>query len=160
VSPPIPSYLKLLRGNPGKRPLKPEPEPAIAPACPEPPLFLDAYARDEWHRVAPELWRIGLLRVTDVACLAVYAMAYSQWRQASEALARIAAGDPVMHGLLVKTADGNARRNPLVKVASDAASDMLMVAGLFGLTRVARARLGAAGWSPPPGPSKFDGLLA
>jgi P27 family predicted phage terminase small subunit len=150
--------LRLLRGNPSKRPLRPEPEPALAPACPEPPAFLDAYAKDEWFRVAPELHRIGLLRVTDVACLAVYAMSYSQWRTASEALARIAAGDPHMAGLLVKGMDGNPRRNPLVKIVSDAASDMLMVAGLFGMTPVARSRLAAGGWEPPQGPSKFDGL--
>jgi P27 family predicted phage terminase small subunit len=65
--------------------------------------------------------------------------------------------DENMHGLLVKTTDGNARRNPLVKIAADAAEDMLRFAGEFGLTPVARTRL-AAGYTPPS-PSKFDGLL-
>jgi phage terminase small subunit len=60
-----------------------------------------------------------------------------------------------MHGLIVKAADGNARRNPLVKIASDAA-----FASEFGLTPIARARLAAAGWEPPAKPSKFKGLLA
>jgi P27 family predicted phage terminase small subunit len=46
-----------------------------------------------------------------------------------------------MHGLLVKTTDGNARRNPLLKIAADAAEDMLRFAGEFGLTPVARTRL-------------------
>jgi P27 family predicted phage terminase small subunit len=105
-------------------------------------------ASDEWWRVAPELWRIGLLRVTDVAPLAAYCYAYAQWRTAVEALARIAAGDPNMAGLLIKTTDGNPRRNPLVKIASDAAEDMLTFAGQFGLTPVARSRLAAGGWEP------------
>jgi P27 family predicted phage terminase small subunit len=65
-----------------------------------------------------------------------------------------------MHGLLVKTTDGNARRNPLVKIASDAAEDMLRFANEFGLTPVARARLAAGGYAQPSPPSKFDGLLA
>ena len=46
-----------------------------------------------------------------------------------------------MHGLLVKTTAGNARRNPLIKIAADAAEDMLRVTGEFRLTPVARARL-------------------
>jgi P27 family predicted phage terminase small subunit len=67
--------------------------------------------------------------------------------------------DENMHGLLIKTADGDARRNPLAKIASDAAEDMLRFAGEFGLTPVARTRLAAAGYGPSS-PSKFDGLLA
>jgi P27 family predicted phage terminase small subunit len=77
---------------------------------------------------------------------------------AVEALARMADRDENMHGLLVKTTDGNARRNPLVKIAADAAEDMLRFAGEFGLTPVARTRLASAGYGPST-PSKFDGLL-
>jgi phage terminase small subunit len=55
--PPIPLQLRLLRGNPGKRALGAEPEPTVAPACPDPLEHLGAYARDEWWRVAPELHR-------------------------------------------------------------------------------------------------------
>jgi hypothetical protein len=36
----------------GKRRLKPEPTPQILPACPEPPPWLSAYAREERLRVA------------------------------------------------------------------------------------------------------------
>ena len=41
----------------------------------------------------------------------------------------------------VKTVDGNPRRNPLVKIAADAAEDMLRFAGELGLTPIARTRL-------------------
>jgi P27 family predicted phage terminase small subunit len=71
----------------------------------------------------------------------------------------MADNDPVMSGLLVRTTVGDARRNPLVKIAADAAEDMLKFAGEFGLTPIARARLGAAGWDGPHAPGKFDGLL-
>jgi hypothetical protein len=47
-------------------------------------------------------------------------------------------------GLIIKTVDGNARRNPMVKIAADAANDMIPFAGEFGLTPVARSRLAAA----------------
>jgi Phage terminase, small subunit len=59
--------------------------------------------------------------------------------------------------LLVKNADGNARENPLVKIAANAAKDMLRFAGEFGLTPVARARIALGVYAQPT--SKFDGLL-
>jgi P27 family predicted phage terminase small subunit len=154
--PPIP--FPLLRGNPGHQKLRSPPEPARSPKCPDPPPFLSAYALDEWWIVAPELHRLGLLTVVDVASLGAYRYAYGQWRMAAEALARMADRDETMHGLLIKTTDGNARRNPLVKVAADAAEDMLRFAGEFGLTPVARTRLAAGGYGPSS-PGKFDGLL-
>jgi hypothetical protein len=60
--------------------------------------------------------------------------------------------------LLIKTTDGNAKRNPLVQIAADAAQDMLAYAGHFGLTPVARTRLAAGGFGPSS-PGKFDGLI-
>ena len=44
--------------------------------------------------------------------------------------------DENMHGLVVRFTDGNAGRNPLVKIAADAAEDMLRLRE-FGLTPVA-----------------------
>ena len=149
----------MLRGNPGQRKLHPEPVPEIAKTCPEPPSFITGYAADEWWSVAPELHRLGLLTRVDVASLAAYCQAYGHWRTAEEALARMADRDEHMHGLLIKTVDGNVRRNPLVKIAADAAEDMLRFAGEFGLTPVARTRLAAGGYAQPSSPSKFDGLL-
>jgi P27 family predicted phage terminase small subunit len=158
-APPTPSYLKLLRGNPGKRRIPPEPTPEVAPACPEPPPFLGEYAREEWHRITPELHACRLLTALDIQPLAAYCHAYQTWRTAIEVMARMAQSDPATKGLLIKTKAGEPRRNPVLKVATDAASNMLRFAGEFGLTPVARARLGAAGWEPA-GPGKFDGFIA
>jgi P27 family predicted phage terminase small subunit len=79
------------------------------------------------------------------------------WREAAEALARMQARDGPPHGLLIKSADGNPRKNPLIKIAADAANDMMRFAAEFALTPVARSRI-AAGVDAQP-PSKFDGLL-
>jgi hypothetical protein len=79
--PPTPLNLRILRGNPGKRPLPVnEPRPEIAEVCPEPPPFLDRYAAAEWQAVAPQLHALGLLTVVDVACLSAYCSAYATWR--------------------------------------------------------------------------------
>jgi P27 family predicted phage terminase small subunit len=158
--PVIPTRLKVLRGNPGKRRINPEPEPPAIEVCPEPPAFLAGYAGEEWRRVAPALHVIGVLREVDMQILAGYCQNYAVWRTAVEALARVAAQDPVMHGLLIQAADGTPRRNPLVKVAADAANDMLRFANDLGIGPAARARIAAAGWEPPQNLGKFAGLLA
>jgi P27 family predicted phage terminase small subunit len=152
--PAVPTRLKLLRGNPGKQRLNlVEPEPRALPACPEPPSFLVGYAVEEWRRAAPDLHVVGLLRGVDVMLLGAYCQACATWRTAVEALAR----NP---GLLVKAADGTPRRNPLIKIAADAALDMLRFGNVLGMGAAARSRI-AAGWQPPePVDNEWRGLLA
>jgi P27 family predicted phage terminase small subunit len=154
----IPTHLRLLRGNPGKRPIKPEPEPAVPDKPPEPPAFLSEDAVNEWWRVAPELHALGLFTVIDVMPLAAYCQAYAHWIAAERALALMAAGDPRFNGLMITGSTGSYLANPLVKIARNAAADMLRFAAEFGMTPRARSYLDAAGRLS--GPSKFDGLLA
>jgi P27 family predicted phage terminase small subunit len=149
-----------LTGNPGKRAIRPEPQPEIPPDAPPAPLFLSGYALDEWHAVAPELHRLGLLTVLDVQPLCAYCEAYKRWRQAEETLGEMARRDPQTSALLIKDVTGNPQPNPLVRVASRAAADMVRYASEFGLTPVARARLAGGPFGQPPGGGKFDGLLA
>ena len=59
---PPPTYLRLLQGNPQRRPINTnEPQPEIPAEFPEPPPQIDGYARDEWYRIGPELHRMRLL---------------------------------------------------------------------------------------------------
>jgi P27 family predicted phage terminase small subunit len=157
-NPPVPFPLKVLRGNPGKRPMKPEPQPEIAADVPEPPAFITGYAADEWWRTAPELHRLGLLTRVDVPALAAYCHAFGQWRMAAESLAKMQANDPIMNGMIIRTKYGDAAMNPLVGIARKHAGDVIRYAGEFGLTPVARTRLASANFQRSP-PSKFDGLL-
>jgi P27 family predicted phage terminase small subunit len=157
--PKTPTVVRLLRGNPGRRPInRNEPQPTRPEAVPEPPGYLLPYATEEWRRLAPELWHMGVLTVLDLTVFAAYCQAYARWRLAEEALARMTARDSVTHGLLVKTIEGNVRRNPLTKVAADAARDMVTYAGQFGMGAAARARISAGIRFEPP--SKFGDLLA
>jgi P27 family predicted phage terminase small subunit len=130
-----------------------------APECPDPPPFLDAYARDEWWRIAPGLFVMGMLSVVDVHPFAAYCAAYSRWRAAEEAIALMAKRDELTKAMLIKAADGTPRTNPLIRISADSASDMVRFASEFGFTAAARARI-ASGISAPPTGSKFDGLLA
>jgi P27 family predicted phage terminase small subunit len=155
--PPTPIPLRVRRGNPSnrgfKRGLEPE-RPAEPPGCPD---FLVGYACDEWYRVAPGLHQLGLLSLLDVAVLGAYCESYARWRTASETLAAMAERDGATHGLMIKRQDGNAARNPLVKIAADAASNMVRYAAEFGFSPAARARIAAGVYAEPAG--KWDGLL-
>ena len=157
--PRTPTNLKLLRGNPGHQKLRAEPQPLIPKTCPEPPPHVTGYAADEWWITAPELHRLGLLTRVDVPALAIYCHAYGQWRLAAETLAKMAANDPVTGGLLIKTKYGDVAQNPLVSITRKHAADMVRYGSEFGLTALARSRLAAGGYAPPPGGGKFDGLL-
>jgi phage terminase small subunit len=64
--PPDHPRLRLLKGNPGKRPARIPPEPRRADVSPEPPEKLSEYAKQEWHAVAPE--PLSRLNCTGSAC--------------------------------------------------------------------------------------------
>jgi P27 family predicted phage terminase small subunit len=68
---PTPTALKVLRGNPGKRPLnRREPRPQLEGVrCPS---TLTGRARKEWRRLAPELVRQGVLTVADRGVFETY----------------------------------------------------------------------------------------
>ena len=154
----VPTHLRLLRGNPSKRPVRAEPEPPIPEKLPEPPSFLCQDGADEWWRVVPELHALGLLTVLDTMTLAAYCDACARWIAAERLLAVMAEKDQVTKGMMIKGSAGNPMANPLIKIARCAAGDMVRYAAEFGLTPRARSYLSAAGRLD--GPSKFDGLLA
>jgi P27 family predicted phage terminase small subunit len=160
--PPQPTYLKLLKGNPGRRPIpKGEPQPKIPETTPEPPPFLSDYAKEEWRRIAPEVHALGLLTAIDLMPFGAYCEAFARWRTAEEALARMASNDPAFRGLIVRSKAGTAMENPLVYTSRRAAQEMLRVASEFGFTPAARARIAGGGGPPPGGGSnKFGDLLA
>lgn len=159
MSKPVPTHLKLLRGNPGHRPIKQEPQPTPLDELTDAPPFLLGYAVDEWHRVVPELQRMRIATVVDIQVLAAYCQAYGRWRLAEETITRMGAGDLLSHGMLMKTG-GVPARNPMLRVAAEAAYEMVRYAGELGFTPVARVRLAGGTPTGDPPPGKFDGFLA
>ena len=156
---PVPTQLKLLRGNPGKERLRCDqlrPEQSID--VPDPPAHITGYAADEWWTVATELHRLGVLTKVDCAPLAAYCYAYGQWRDAAEALASM--GSEPVRGLVVRTGNGGPTENPLIYTARKAAADMMRYAAEFGLTPAARSRITSGVNGDDQQGSKFAGLLA
>jgi len=67
---PKPTALRLIDGNPSKRPL-PNNEPAPRGKIPSMPRGLDREAANTWRRLAPRLHRLGLLTEIDGDALAI-----------------------------------------------------------------------------------------
>jgi phage terminase small subunit len=87
----MPTALQELRGNPGRRKANAdEPRPAAASSwgC---PVWLrrDRVARAFWDSYAPELARIGVLTIADLAKFEACAMAYSRWREYERLTSRV-----------------------------------------------------------------------
>jgi P27 family predicted phage terminase small subunit len=106
---------------------------------------VDGYAADEWRRVAPELYRLGLLSMLDTGPFAAYCVAYQHWRTAEEVLSN---DDHPLDA---------ADQRRLTRIAANAARDMIKYASEFGMTPAARSRL--AGVVAKPAGGKFDGLI-
>lgn len=152
---PKPAALRVIEGNPGKRPIRPMVEMPRG-TLPEPPAALNELARQEWNRVAPGLHALRLLETVDVAALAAYCNAWARWSLAESLIAEMAKTNQA-GGLMVKTTKGNVIQNPLVGTSNKAQADMVRYAAEFGMTPSARSRVGSEGGVKPT--SKWDGLI-
>lgn len=118
-----------------------EPKPTLPTEIPAPPAYLKGWARKEWLRVVPDLYGTGTYAEIDETMLAAYCMAFARWIRAELDLERMAKLDPVTHGVMMKTSNGNAIQNPLVGAASTARRDMHRLADSFGLTPSSRTQI-------------------
>lgn len=129
---PTPTQLKLVAGNPAKRPINgSEPQPAAdLPTC---PAHLNPSAKAEWKRLARDLNRIGLLTMVDRAALAVYCQSYGRWVEAERKLKET----PV----LLKMPSGYIQHSPWLTIANKERELMARYMAELGLTPSSRSRL-------------------
>lgn len=146
---PKPTALKLLTGNPGKRPL-PENEPKPPPVAPRCPHWLHKEAKKEWKRIAPILEQLGLLTQADMAALAGYCQSWAQFREATEFIHKNGHAYPIWE----RSEDGSVKRDeagkpilrymqqwPQVSIANQALKQIRSFCSEFGLTPSARGRI-------------------
>jgi len=129
---PKPTGIKLLEGNPGKRPLNlNQPQPVKkAPVCPE---WLEGEAKKEWERLENQLEGLGLLTGADMGAFAGYCQAYARWKEAEEFISQ--------HGVVVKTKSGYWQQVPHVSIAQTYLKIMCRFCEQFGLSPSSRSRL-------------------
>ncbi|SRR6266496_3973126 len=144
---PKPTHLKLVTGNPGRRPLNRN-EPAPDLALPMPPPELNDDAKVEWGRLSHHLYRMGLLTELDRGPLAAVCQSYGVWMQA-ERLIQERQKRSIESGLLQATTNGNVIQNVLRGIANKAMADYVRYATEFGQTPSSRARVSVPPASRP-----------
>lgn len=127
---PKPPHLKVVDGNPGKRPIE---KPRTAPSRPIAPAHLSDGAKTEWGYVVPRLDEIGMLNKIDRTALEVYCEAVATHR---EAVASLRQG-----GVLVRGDKGRVVKNPAAQIVRDSATTIRLLGAEFGLTPSSRTRM-------------------
>ncbi len=137
---PIPTDLKKLKGNPGRRPLNPnEPQPKAGSAAQ--PSALSQAAREYW----PELHEIvssnGVYTEMDTVALVLLCDTFAEYRKLRDQVER--------EGATYTLPNGMAKANPAMAMLSDSQKRLKSLLVEFGMTPSARSRVTVAGEIPP-----------
>jgi P27 family predicted phage terminase small subunit len=132
---PKPTWLKIVAGNPGHRPLntdEPQPEGALVDA---PETFTPAQRRLWCSTLAnvPE----GLLRKLDVGIFASYIVNFAEFLEADRRVQEM--------GMVVRTPQGQPMHNPFVTARNRANTAMTKAASELGFTPSSRSRVKVSG---------------
>ena len=129
---PKPTALKVLEGNPGKRPLN-DREPVPPKGTLKCPAWLLPEAKKEWKRLAPALEAMGVLTMADLTAFEGYCQAYARWKEAEAFITQ--------HGSIFQTPSGYVQQVPQVSIAQQNLKIMQSFCSEFGLTPAIRARI-------------------
>jgi len=137
---PLPTAVKKLRGNAGKRKLN-DAEPKPQRGDPEMPKGLSAAAAEEWRSIVPELRQLGVLTKIDGKALAAYCHAFARWMEAEVEIRRlgIVVMEPIFHG--ERFLGCKYKKNPAVTISEQAQKIMKAFLVEFGMTPSSRSRV-------------------
>lgn len=133
---PKPTNLKILEGNPGKRPL-PRNEPKPVPIAPERPAWLTGEGRKMWEKLAPELENLGLLTSIDGEAFAAACQCWKTYVDCQRYLKKNG-----LTYLYTNTLGAtNEVERPQVKIGQKALDQFRGFCAEFGLTPSSRSRI-------------------
>ncbi|KNA31037.1 terminase [Burkholderia pseudomallei] len=144
---PTPTALKLVRGNPGKRPsndAEPMPAPSRDLECPD---WLSAAAKPHWPAIAEQLHTAGLLTQIDTTALGLYCEAFARWKDANDKVVKL--------GAVVKSSHGYPIPSPYLQIANQAYAQLTRLLTEFGMTPSSRSRVTAKKPDPAEQYAKF-----
>ena len=134
---PKPTSLRLLQGNPGKRPLnKQEPKPEILKSK-DPPNYFSDEAVEVWNRLVPMLARIGLFTEADYNTLVRYIdmlMLYDKAREEVEI-------SGATYTAINKQGGEYIAQRPEVSIMRTCSEHLLKIEQQFGLTPASRTSI-------------------
>jgi P27 family predicted phage terminase small subunit len=137
-----PDWLKVLDGNPGRRPIN---EAALQKASGgareialDPPAWFDAEQREVWEKVCEVLGRVDALSVTDQFPLSRYVELLTMYRRAS--LGMQSANGQVVYPIRDKNGTVKSIRTlPQLKAMLEISNHLLRIEQYFGMTPTSRA---------------------
>jgi P27 family predicted phage terminase small subunit len=156
---PTPTYLKLVKGNPGRRKL-PKNEPVAPPGRPVVPVELSDAAKVEFGRLCALLEAMGVLTTVDQGLLAAYAQFYADWLEAEAQLRKFGkiikspgrrTSKTVAGVTTTEESGGYPIQSPYLAIRNRSVEMMAKLGAEFGLSPVSRTRVSAV---ERPDPSK------
>ena len=141
--PPIPTPLKVLRGNPGKHPLN-SAEPTPPPASLAPPAGLGPAGLDRWNEVAPLLQAMKVLTAADRPALERYCQVFEEWAKVKDHIRE--------HGMTQITQSGYSQLTAEATLFKSLLSELLSFERQFGMTPAARSTLKVQDAAAPQNP--------
>lgn len=133
---PKPTPLKILAGNPGKRPL-PKDEPKLKVARPRIPAGLGKHGRAEWKRIVPLLMQMRVLTLKDRSALQAYCESWQEFIEARDHVRK--------HGQVYQSEQVNGalvwKRNPASQVMVEQSRLLLAYMQSFGLTPSSQSKV-------------------
>lgn len=131
---PRPTHLRVLAGNPSKRPINEnEPKPVKTNRAPPPPKHLCNEGKKFWRKTAKQLHACGLLTTVDTDALGLYVDAHMRWLDAKAQIDK--------YGLIVKTKNGFPQQSPYLNVMNKCFDQMIKLLAEFGMTPSSRSRV-------------------
>ena len=140
---PQPTALKILRGNPGRRPLnKREPQPELRPPeCPD-YILADPVALKYWEHYLPILQGMRVITVADETVLASLCITHSNLIANLQKVSELNANGPSgIAGIVIATKNGYLAPNQLYTNVQSAMEQELKFCRELGLTPSARTRI-------------------
>jgi P27 family predicted phage terminase small subunit len=135
--PAVPTQLKILRGNPGKRKIKTG-EPTPPESGVEMPEYLGPVARARWAVMLPLLQGVRVMTRADVEALARYCDTYEWWLATRAKLKKEGDTYPILND------KGDVKyiaQRPEVSIANKLAAQLRQLESDFGLSPAARTSL-------------------
>ena len=152
--PPQPSRLRLLKGNPSKRPINTR-EPHLRCKAPSCPRWLGPEAKKVWRRTVSLLRAARILTQVDADALTAYCQTYARWQKLESFLDQ--------HGEVYPIRDerGNIRymqQLPQVNISRNLLQCLRSYQQEFGMTPSARTRVHVIpALNPDPDEERFFG---
>lgn len=146
---PKPTWLRVVAGNPGRRPLN-DAEPIPVGDLVEPPEWLTDGQKEIW-RGAIAAAPLGLLKILDGSVLVAWVIASSLHRDAAEKVAQ--------YGAVIKAPhSGIPMQSPYMAILNKQHSNMCRAAAELGFTPSSRSRVKVEVGGKTHGAGKFAGL--